>query len=221
MRSVDQNVLSILDNATFYDMSKSAPLINEPQVLGAMYKTYAGAYKELNGAIYWSNGKPIVSVKYSLWTGFDTPSSIASALNSAPTDPYNNLGSYSVVNVHPWETDAMASVNTTISSLNSHVQVVTLEELLTYMRNGYGASHGQKAVRQVYYWDRNGTTAGAGTNPVGTWGSDIAWNGSADGTGTLLAWPVNSVDFFCRRHRCNRKLHGQRKRHPAGHRVGV
>src|SRR5262245_61874034 len=32
-----------------------------------------------------------------------------------------------------------------------------------------------------YYWDANGTTAGAGSAPSGTWGSDSFWN--TDSTG--------------------------------------
>lgn len=33
-----------------------------------------------------------------------------------------------------------------------------------------------------YYWDSNGTTAGAGTNPTGTWGTDAYWSTSSAGT---------------------------------------
>ena len=37
---------------------------------------------------------------------------------------------------------------------------------------------------QVRYWDSNGSAAGAGTAPSGTWGVDSFWNDAADGTGT-------------------------------------
>ncbi len=40
------------------------------------------------------------------------------------------------------------------------------------------------------YWDSNGTTAGAGTAPTGTWGTDLFWNITA--TGSLTA-PTNAT----------------------------
>lgn len=38
------------------------------------------------------------------------------------------------------------------------------------------------------FWDANGTTAGAGTTPTGTWGTDNFWTTTSDGTGTPAAW---------------------------------
>ncbi len=43
------------------------------------------------------------------------------------------------------------------------------------------------------YWDTNGTTAGAGATPSGTWDDTVSnWNDTADGTGTISGWS-NSV----------------------------
>ncbi|MCP5556343.1 MAG: immunoglobulin domain-containing protein [Verrucomicrobiaceae bacterium] len=45
------------------------------------------------------------------------------------------------------------------------------------------------------FWDANGTTAGAGANPVGTWGTDDFW-GDADGLATPTAWtPGGDANF--------------------------
>jgi hypothetical protein len=42
---------------------------------------------------------------------------------------------------------------------------------------------------QTLYWDKNGSTAGAGgSSPAGTWGTDSFWNSIADGTGSTGAW---------------------------------
>jgi len=45
------------------------------------------------------------------------------------------------------------------------------------------------------YWDANGTTAGAGTTPTGTWGVDAYWNNSG-GNGTPAAWSDNFDAYF-------------------------
>ena len=58
-----------------------------------------------NRSIGRHNGEPIVPVHYSLRNGFDSPRSIADALNSsAHKDPLHDNWSYSVFNVHPWAT---------------------------------------------------------------------------------------------------------------------
>src|SRR3954467_1494886 len=36
----------------------------------------------------------------------------------------------------------------------------------------------------VQYWDSNGSIAGAGITPAGTWGTSLFWNPTADGTTT-------------------------------------
>ena len=48
------------------------------------------------------------------------------------------------------------------------------------------------------YWDGNGTTAGAGVAPSGTWGSSLFWNGRSDGTGTPTNASTTTFDslFF-------------------------
>ena len=46
------------------------------------------------------------------------------------------------------------------------------------------------------YWDLNGTTAGFGATPTGTWGLSVSnWNGVAAGTGTKAVWvsPANAI----------------------------
>jgi hypothetical protein len=143
MTAVDQNVISVLDDTV--DLPALQAMVARPEVLGMMLKSGA-AYKGLNGAIYWHDGKPVVSAKYSLWDGFDSPNEIVAALNGAPRDPLNNQASYTIVNVHPWSTsladggqgDPMSNVNSIVGGLNNAVKVVTLEELLIHLRNNFG-----------------------------------------------------------------------------------
>ena len=48
-----------------------------------------------------------------------------------------------------------------------------------------------------YYWDANGTTAGAGSTPTGTWGTDSFWNtDSAGGSGTFVSSLTSSDDAY-------------------------
>jgi autotransporter-associated beta strand protein len=57
------------------------------------------------------------------------------------------------------------------------------------------ASHTLQAA--TVYWDSNGTVAGAGTAPAGTWGTSTFWNATADGTTTTpAAWVNGNVAVF-------------------------
>jgi hypothetical protein len=136
MKSVDHNVFSAID--TSWDTAKIDAILDAPQVMGMMFKTFCCGYKGLNGLIHWHNGKPCVTVKYSLWDGHDTPEGIINALNSAPRDPLYNQGSYSLVNVHPWSGDPMSKVNYIAQNLDPSVEMVSLEELIIHLRNNFG-----------------------------------------------------------------------------------
>jgi hypothetical protein len=144
MRAVDHHVLSVLDDAP-HDPTLRAMAARE-EILGVMLKTGA-AYAGRRGAIDWTDGKPIVSVKYTLWDGFDTPNAIVAALNAAPRAPFSDERSYTIVNVHPWSSgtsgggqgDPMSSVAHIVDRLGPSVRVVTLEELFVHLRNNLGA----------------------------------------------------------------------------------
>jgi len=147
MKLADQRVISIIDPT--YDPSSLYLILDHPQVMGMMFKTYDNYYKGRDGALDWHNGKPVVSVKFSLWDGGDTALSIANALNASPhRDAMNDPASYSIVNVHPWSTlgptgsgsgDPMSNLNQLVQWLDpTKVEVVTLEELMVHLRNNFG-----------------------------------------------------------------------------------
>ena len=46
------------------------------------------------------------------------------------------------------------------------------------------------------YWDSNGTTAGAGTTPTGTWGTSTFWSTVFDGTAATAAWTSGRRAIF-------------------------
>ncbi|HEX2475180.1 MAG TPA: dockerin type I domain-containing protein, partial [Lacipirellulaceae bacterium] len=144
MQAVDQNIISVLDDSGF-NLAKLQQMVARPEILGMMLKT-GPAYAGQNGAIHWHDGKPIVSVKYTLWDGFDTPNEIIAALNNAPVNPLHDQSSYSIVNVHPWSTSTagggtgnpMTNVKYIVDNLDTDVEVVTLEELIIHLRNNHG-----------------------------------------------------------------------------------
>ena len=132
-----------------YDTGTLYPILDDPQVMGMMFKTYDGAYKGRDGALDWHNGKPILSVKYSLWDGVQSAREIADALNaSTHRDAAHDSESYSIVNVHPWSTlgptgtgagDPMSNLNQLVNWLDpTGVKVVTLEELMVHLRKNFG-----------------------------------------------------------------------------------
>ncbi|MFH1550335.1 MAG: GxGYxYP domain-containing protein [Planctomycetota bacterium] len=135
MANADQNVISVID--TSWNTDDLDVILEDPGIIGMMFKTYAGAYKEMEGYIYWHDGKPCVTVKYSLWDGYDTEDEIITALNSAVTDPAYDQNSYTVINVHPWSTgafgDPMSSINYIVQNLGENVEVVCLDELIIHL----------------------------------------------------------------------------------------
>lgn len=147
MKLADQRVISILDPS--YATNALYPILDDPQVVGMMYKTYDAGYRSRDGALDWHNGKPILSVKYSLWDGIQSAREIADALNASPhRDAIHDPASYSIVNVHPWSTlgptgtgtgDPMSNLNQLAQWLDStKVNVVTLEELIVTLRKNFG-----------------------------------------------------------------------------------
>jgi len=54
------------------------------------------------------------------------------------------------------------------------------------------AGHDLHAVNM--FWDSNGTTAGAGTNPTGTWGTSPFWSTSSSGVATPTLYTTTGTD---------------------------
>ncbi len=87
-----------------------------------------GPYHEWNGDIRWYNGKPFIGVRDSLWDGYESASSLTSAINSRSTDPTSENG-YSAVIVHAWSRD-LDDVAYVVDNVDSDVRIVTPEEMV-------------------------------------------------------------------------------------------
>ena len=159
--------------------------------MGMMFKTYASYYKGRNGALEFHNGKPILSVKYSLWDGADTAQSIAAALNAnTHRDAYRDSASFTIVNVHPWSVtgpngtgtgDPMSNLNQLVQWLDpTKVEVVTLEDMMVFLRNNFGTPVG---LPGDYNNDNRVDTADyiVWRKTIGT-STNLAADGNGDGT---------------------------------------
>jgi hypothetical protein len=147
LQVADQKVLVIVDPS--YDTNALYRILDEPNIMGIMFKTYDDYYKGRDGKLDWHNGKPILSAKYALWDGADTAQSIANSLNADPhRDGLHDSASYSIVVVHAWSTlgptgtgsgNPMSNLNQLTQWLDpTKVKVVTLEELMVHLRNNFG-----------------------------------------------------------------------------------
>ncbi len=146
MALVDHRVISVLDPD--YDLESLYPLLEKPEVLGIMLKTFSGGYRELGGQVFWHEGKPIVSVKHTLWSAIQEPEEMLRLLNEGPRRPLADEGSYTIVNVHPWSNfpvggDPMSALAWINERLDPHVRVVSLDELMIHLRQNFGSPTGE------------------------------------------------------------------------------
>ena len=113
---------------------------------GIFYTDYAN-YAGYNGEILWSNGIPVVSARYRLWSGIEgcDPESIADSINSAPANVYSQEG-YTFIIVHAWSGldtegnfvpngDTMAAVAKLVSLLDGDVEVVGASEFMNRIKD--------------------------------------------------------------------------------------
>ena len=132
----------ILDDEGFSIEVLSA-FTSQEEIDGLFYIGYPDYYRGENGAVLWSNGKPIVSARYSLWSntsdGKGEIDYIAEQINSASTD-INRTESYSFIIVHAWsglidgqfvpDGNTMDAVADLVDKFDENVEVVTPSEFM-------------------------------------------------------------------------------------------
>ena len=105
-------------------------------VNGGIWELDPDRYGSGKGKIFVCDGKPFVSVRFTMWHPSGDMSKvdkkwldgIVEDINSTIVDPHSEKG-YSVVNVHPW-TISMQSLDYVVSRLDAHVELVYVDELL-------------------------------------------------------------------------------------------
>jgi len=149
MKRSDVSVLEILDDygqnvSNFSKASNFDVFTKQSAIKGILYIDYGGHYNALKGATVWSNGKPVVSARYSLWANGNnnyTPVQIATSIKSASKDP-TKINSYSFVIVHAWSGmkgskfegngNTMEAIQLMVNEISkdSNVDIVTPDEFI-------------------------------------------------------------------------------------------
>ena len=144
MREADLHVLALLDNVAHTGGGNAerrlAYFSAQEQIEGGIWQLDPDRYESGKGKIFWSNGKPFVSVGVSLWHPSCDPAKVTDEwldgivrqLNARQADIHSECG-YTVLNVHPWTMD-MRRVDYVLSRLAPHIEVVYAEELLALIR---------------------------------------------------------------------------------------
>lgn len=114
-------------------------------ILGGVWELDPDRYASGKGKIFWSNGKPFVSVRFTLWHPSCQMSQVtnqwlkdlALQVNAMPVSENTEEG-YSVINVHPW-TMTQQSVDYFVSQLDREkIEIVYIDEMLELLRKNVG-----------------------------------------------------------------------------------
>lgn len=113
-------------------------------IKGGVLELDPDRYQSGKGRIWFSDGKPFVSVRLSLWNN-DGPEAVtkewleeqAAAVNSYKADIHSADG-YSVINIHPWSMDA-DDIAYFVSCLDENVEIVSADELIARITENVSA----------------------------------------------------------------------------------
>lgn len=129
-------VLIAEENNFYYQYSIMDSYANIPSADG--FFVAGGPYHEYGDRISWRNGKPFVSIRYSMWNGYESISSLISKFNSSSLN-VNDEAAYSAVVVHAWSTDPQGDhygvddIKYIADHVNSNVRIVHPEEFMFHV----------------------------------------------------------------------------------------
>jgi hypothetical protein len=132
MKKADMHVLNIIGN--LYSNQYFEPYLAQNNIDAILYYTYYGGYQGMNGAASCVNGKPVISARFTLWSGYYNTATLAAAINAMPANP-NSVNGYSLVDVHVWD-NTVDSVIKCVQMLDSNVRVVTPDAFVKLFRKG-------------------------------------------------------------------------------------
>lgn len=127
LERADLHSLQILDNAIDEECFEYYGKI--PNLYGCAVMS-GNKYQDKKGSVYWRNGMPFVTCRFSLWQ--DKGANIAAQVNACAKDP-NSIEGYSVINVHPWSCN-YTDVQELVSNLDENVVVVTADDFFRLIR---------------------------------------------------------------------------------------
>lgn len=134
MGRADLSIVEVIDFNAFNKKAMWDKYTTQPNVDGVIYLEYSN-HKALNGALKWSNNKPIVTPREMLWHGIagSDVTSVVQHINAAPRNPKSATG-YSLVLVHAWSS-SMDEVKAVIDQLQGDVKVVTPDKMVKLIQN--------------------------------------------------------------------------------------
>ena len=115
------------------------PYLIQDNIKGIFYYDYS-KYSKLNGEISFYNNKPIISARYNLWGGFESPSSLVEKINNLPKDPYSPEG-YSLIPVHNWSYSVDTIIKIT-EGFDDKINVVAPDEFLNLITSKLSNNEG-------------------------------------------------------------------------------
>jgi len=141
IKKCDIDVVTMLDNKNNlitpeFTQKKLAYYSRFDNIKGGIWELDPDRYESGKGKIYWSDGKPFMSVRLSMWHPSNDPAKVtdewvdsyAAAINSYGKDPSKEDG-YTILNIHPW-TMTINNVERLISKLESHIKIVSASEII-------------------------------------------------------------------------------------------
>lgn len=144
MSKMDLNVVCLLDNKNTIkndeNVNNRLYYYGKSGIIGGIWEIDPDRYSSGNGNIYYVNGKPFVSVRYSLWCTYanvgSTPKSFldeyVKMLNSLKPNVSSENG-YTVLNVHPWSI-SIDDLDYVVSKLNDDIELVYADELINLIK---------------------------------------------------------------------------------------
>ena len=141
MRRSDMSVVCMLDNIkntenTDQTRDRLYSYAKYASIKGGIWELDPDRYCSGKGRIFWSNDKPFVSVRFTLWHPSGRPENVdekwldemVCEINKMSPSPSSEDG-YSVINVHPW-TISMENLDYVAARLKSHIEIVYADELI-------------------------------------------------------------------------------------------
>ena len=119
----DLSVVQILDAGPSQTVMDAYSKV--PSLKGGIY-CYGMKYAEGAGSVYWSNDKPFVCIRETLWNA--NVEKMAERINGYSTNP-NDIRGYTAINLHPWSMD-YSDVKRLVSLLDDHVEVITADDFI-------------------------------------------------------------------------------------------